>query len=197
MSGIYIGWEVAVLLNCIDSVHQLPYKLYFQKFTFNWLYSLNLQILLSLIDQIFFLKQLQIYSALSCQLVEIPGLYYSSFIFNVSFSASIFPVLLGKKAVGSYQLPFQHVSVTIKLHYSLRFCYPGSLHGSNIVAFICIWLCFVSFFFPEPNLEVQEYNTITLETEAMCSHQVQGLAGLPRKFQASLGNLLRPCPCLK
>lgn len=56
MSDLYIGWEIAVLLNCIDSIHRLPYKLYFQKFTFYVLYSPNLQILKCLKDQFFFLK---------------------------------------------------------------------------------------------------------------------------------------------
>lgn len=33
MSGIYISQDIAVLLHCIDSIHQLPYKLYFQNFS--------------------------------------------------------------------------------------------------------------------------------------------------------------------
>lgn len=94
MSGIYIGLDIAVLIHCIDSIHQLPYKLYFENFSFYVLYSPSLQILMCLKDQFFFLKWLQIDSDLSCQIIEIPG----SFFFNVTFSACIFTVLLGKKA---------------------------------------------------------------------------------------------------
>lgn len=145
MSDLYIGWEIAVLLNCIDSIHRLPYKLYFQKFTFYVLYSPNLQILKCLKDQFFFLKQLQIYSDLFCQIVEIPSLYYSSFNLQC-VSAWICIILLGKKTVGCYQLPFQNAVVTIKQS-SLGLCYPGPLHRSDIVAVTCIQLCcFVSFF---------------------------------------------------
>lgn len=44
MPGIYIALEIAVLSNCIGSIHQLPYKLYFQKSTFYMLYSTDFNI---------------------------------------------------------------------------------------------------------------------------------------------------------
>lgn len=140
------------------------------------LYSPSLQILRCLKDQFFFLKWLQIDSDLSCQTIEIP----SSFFFNVTFSAFIFTVLPGKKT-GVTRCLFKVLSQGSCI--TRCFCYPGILHRSNVVVVICIWLCyFVCFFSPGPNLEVQENNPTTLETEAGASQQVQGLSGLPRKF---------------
>lgn len=43
--------------------------------------------------------------------------------------------------------------------------------------YLAVLFCLLSF--PGPNLEVQECNPTTLETEAGALQQVQGLSGLP------------------
>lgn len=70
----------------------------------------------------------------------------------------------------------------MKLHYSLFLLSRNFAQIRYCSGYLYLAVLFCLLFSPGPNLEVQEYNPTTLETEAGASQQLQGLSGLPRKF---------------